>query len=380
MLLLYRDFGKLDWKVSSLGFGCMRLPIDQSESGSGNIDDKEAMRMVRHAIDQGVTYLDSAYRYHNGGSEIFVGKALKDGYRDKVKVATKAPMPLIKTAADYDRILDEQLKKLDMDYIDYYLFHGLGKKGFELIKEQDIFAHAEAAQKAGKIGHLGFSFHETYDSLVEIIDGYNKWALCQVQYNFMDTEYQAGTKGVQYAASKGLAVVVMEPLRGGKLTRPIKEVSDCLERHGYKGTMADLALRWVWNQPEVSVILSGMSTMDQVVENLATADNSAPGSMSKDELALVKELEAVYRRRTGIPCTACGYCVPCPQGIDIPGVIRYYNEGTIYDAFDDAKRAYNMFGGAAGKCVQCKECEEKCPQSVPVSEWMPKIKEIFEPA
>ena len=376
----YRNFGRLDWKVSALGFGCMRLPTENGDPNNANISEGEARRIIYHAIDNGVNYLDTAYRYHSGGSEIFLGKALKNGYRDKVRLATKAPMPMIKSAGDYDRILDEQLKKLDMDYIDFYLFHGLSKANWETVVREDLLARAEAAQKAGKIGHIGFSFHDSYEALTEIINGYDKWALCQIQYNLMDENLQAGTKGLEFAASKGLAVVVMEPLRGGKLTRPIKEVTDCLEKAGYQGSLANLALRWVWNHPEVAVVLSGMTAMEQVQENLATVDQALPGTMGKGDLALVKEVEAIYRQRTGIPCTACSYCMPCPQGINIPSTINFYNEGVIYNYFNESKRLYALFGGGAGKCVQCKECEGKCPQSIPVSEWMPKIRDVFETA
>ena len=373
----YRKFGSLDRQVSALGFGCMRLPTDNGDPNSANITESEASRMIRHAIDSGVNYVDTAYRYHSTNSEVVVGRVLKDGYRDKVSVATKAPMPMIKTAADYDRILDEQLKKLDMDHIDYYLFHGLSKLNWKTVVDEDLIGRAEAAQKAGKIGHIGFSFHDTYEALVELIDGYDKWAMCQIQYNLMDENNQAGTKGLEYAAAKGLAVVVMEPLRGGKLSRPIKEVTACMEKYGYQGTMADLALRWVWNHPEVATVLSGMTTMDQVVENLATVEKALPGTLSEEEKALVKEIEAVYRQRAGIPCTGCGYCKPCPQGIDIPRTLNFYNEGAIYDYYNESKRVYALFGGDAAKCVACKECEPKCPQDIPISEWMVKVDETL---
>ncbi|MCL1848348.1 MAG: aldo/keto reductase [Clostridiales bacterium] len=376
----YRKFGKLDMEVSALGFGCMRLPTANDDPNNADITENEAFRLIHHAIDNGVNYFDSAYRYHSGSSEVVLGKAMKNGYRHKVQIATKAPMPMIKTAADYDRILDEQLKKLDMDYIDFYLFHGLSRNNWALVREQDLIARAEAAQKAGKIRHIGFSFHDTFEAFEEIITGYDKWDVCQVQYNLMDENNQAGIRGLKLAASKGVGVIIMEPLRGGKLSRPVNEVTTRMEKHGYTGTLAELAFRWVWNHPEVSVVLSGMSTMAQVEENLATADKALPGNMDEDALALVKEIEAIYRERPGIPCTACRYCMPCPQGVNIPTTLNFYNEGMIYDYYNESKRLYPLFGGNAGKCIQCKECEEKCPQTIPISEWMPKIKEIFEPS
>ena len=373
----YRKFGKLDWEASVLGFGCMRLPTIENNPNSPNIDEKETFRMIHHAIDNGLNYLDSAYRYHSRASEVVLGKALKGSYRDKVRIATKCPMPMVSVAADYDKLLDEQLKKLDVDYIDFYLFHGLGKETWDLVVEQDILSRAEAAQKAGKIGHIGFSFHDSYEVFENIVTGYDKWAMCQVQYNFMDEDFQAGTKGIELAASRGLAVVAMEPLRGGKLSRPIKEASALMEKHGYQGTLADLAFRWVWNHPEITVALSGMTTMQQLEENLASAENAKAKSLSEKDLQLVKEIEAAYRERSGIPCTACNYCMPCPQGIPIPRTIGFYNEGVVYDYFDESKRLYALFDGGADKCVQCKECEGKCPQAIPISDWMSKISVIF---
>jgi len=371
----FRKFGKLDWQASSLGFGCMRLPTDSGDPNSPNITESEAFAILRHAIDSGVNYLDTAYRYHSTNSERVVGRALKGGYRDKVRIATKSPVSMIKTAAEYDKILDEQLQKLDVDHIDFYLFHGLGRQTWGMVQQEGILARAEAAQKAGKIGHLGFSFHEGYDSFEEIINGYDHWAMCQVQYNIMDEENQAGTKGVKLAASKDIAVVAMEPLRGGKLATPVKEVITCMEKYGYQGTIADLALRWVWNHPEVTIALSGMSTMEQVKENLASADRGLPGALSKDELSLLDEVKKIYMQRPGVPCTNCSYCLPCPQGVNIPRTLGFYNEGLVYDYFEEPKRVYAIFGGDAAKCIQCGECEPKCPQSIPIGEFMIKAHE-----
>ena len=373
----YRKFGTLDWEASVLGYGCMRLPTAENDPNSPNITESEAFRLIHHAIDSGVNYFDSAFGYHSGQSEVVLGKAVKGAYRDKVRIATKCPMPQVKTAADYDRLLDQQLKKLDMDYIDFYLFHGLGKAGWDLILEQDILAHAEAAQKAGKIGHIGFSSHESYENFEEIITGYDKWAMCQIQYNIIDEFNQAGRKGVELAASRGIAVVVMEPLRGGKLGTPIKEVADLMQARGYTGKLADLAFRWVWNQPEITLALSGMTTMEVLEENLATADIARPNALSMDEMNLVHEIRDVYAQQSGVPCTSCSYCMPCPQGVHIPRAIGFYNEGLIYNYFEEPKRLYGLFGGNAHLCVQCKECEGKCPQSIPISEVMEKCIEVF---
>jgi len=373
----YRKFGKLDWEASILGYGCMRLPTDENDPNSPNITENEAFRLIHHAIDNGVNYLDSGYRYHDGKSEIVLGKALKGGYREKVKIATKCFMQMVKTAADYDRMLDDQLKKLDVEMIDFYLFHGLNKNNWGIVMDQDILAHAEAAKKAGKIGHIGFSCHDNNENFEELIKGYDNWDMCMVQYNFMDEQNQAGRKGVELAASRGIAVVAMEPLRGGKLGTPIKEVADLMQKRGYSGTLANLAFRWVWNQPEVAIALSGMTTMAQVEENLAIAETAQPNMLSDEEMSLIQDIRAIFEARPGVPCTSCSYCMPCPQGVLITMALRFYNEGLIYDYFDEPKRLYSLFGGNADICTQCKECESKCPQSIPISELMPKIDAAF---
>ena len=373
----YRKFGKLDWQASTLGYGCMRLPTDENDPNSPNITEKEAFRLIHYAIDNGVNYLDSAYRYHSGKSEIVLGKALKGGYREKVKVATKCFMHIVKTAADYDRLLDEQLKKLDVEMIDFYLFHGLSKDSWDLVMQEDILAHAEAAKKAGKISHIGFSSHEQNENFEMLIKAYDNWDICQVQYNFIDEENQAGRKGVELAASRNIAVVAMEPLRGGKLGIPIKEVADLMQKRGYTGKLADLALRWVLNQPEVTVALSGMTTMAQVEENLATVENAQPHMLRDDELSLIREIKAIYEKRPGVPCTSCSYCMPCPHGVHIPMALNFYNEGLIYDYYDEPRRLYAIFGGNADACTNCKECEPKCPQSIQISDLMPKIDAVL---
>ncbi len=262
----YRRFGKLDWKVSALGFGCMRLPTIGEDRA--NIDEEKATAMVRYAIDHGVNYVDTAYPYHGGESERFVGRVLKDGYREKVHLATKMPMWAIQDASDPDRILNEQLEKLQVDYIDFYLFHGLRKPRWETVKQFDLLGWAEKALADGRIRHLGFSFHDNFDVFKEIIDSSDLWTFCQVQYNYVDINNQAGRKGVQYAASQGLGVVVMEPLLGGRLVDPPDPVKEIWDTAPVQRKPADWALQWVWNQPEVSVVLSGMNTMQHVTENV----------------------------------------------------------------------------------------------------------------
>jgi uncharacterized protein len=373
----YRKFGKLDWPVSALGFGCMRLPTKKNASGKESIDMPEATRMVRFAIDNGLNYLDSAYVYHNGESETFIGQALQDGYRDKVHIGTKLPMFNMTRADQFDEMLNTQLKRLQTDHIDCYLFHGLDSEAWnQKVLPWNLLAKAEAFQREGKIRHLGFSFHGPVEDLIEIIDGYPKWDFCQIQYNYMDIDYQAGTRGLRYAAERGLAVIVMEPLLGGKLASPPSDIAAIMSAADASRSPADWALQWVWDQPEVSLVLSGMSTMEQVEQNLAAADKSRIGLFVKHDQDVIATARSLFQGRKAVPCTACGYCMPCPNGVDIPGNFRTYNEGIIYDRMSDARRQYARFVAndeKASQCIQCRICEDKCPQKILISEWMPKV-------
>ena len=374
----YRKFGKLDWRVSALGFGCMRLPTVGEDSK--NIDEPEATRMLRYAIDHGVNYVDTAYPYHGGNSERVVGRVLKDGYREKVRLATKLPCWEVKVSEDFDRLLNEQLEKLQTDHIDFYLLHALNKKSWDKVRDLDVLKWAEGVIAGGRIGHLGFSFHDEYQVFQEILDAYDGWAFCQIQYNYMDIENQAGTKGLEYAVSKGLAVVIMEPLLGGKLVNPPDPIQALWDTAANKRAPADWALQWLWSQPEVSVVLSGMSAMEQVEQNVVSAGASTIKALTSEELALIGQVRAKYQEICPIPCTKCDYCMPCPNGVDIPGNFGVYNEGAMYEKPDQARQAYNMWIAEekrASACIQCRECEEKCPQSIRISEWMPRVHEVL---
>jgi predicted aldo/keto reductase-like oxidoreductase len=382
----YRKFGKLDFEVSALGFGCMRLPTKDGDGS--NIDEAEATRMLHYAIDHGVNYLDTAHPYHGGNSERFLGRALKGGYRDKVKLATKMPIWNVESAADFDKFLNEQLERLQLDYVDFYLLHALGKDSWHRLRDLGVTDWAEQAIAGGRFRHLGFSFHEDPEALKEIVEEYDKWAMCLMQHNYMDIENQAGTEGLRYVASRGLAVAIMEPLLGGKLVKapqPIQEIWDTTEN---KRPPVEWALQWLWNQPEVSVVLSGMSTMQHIEENVAIAKRSAINILTEAEASLFDQVRDKYQELSPIPCTQCGYCLPCPEGVDIPGNLGTYNHGIMYEAPDASRGYYKWLGDwfAAGNfeqdvrafaCVQCSECEEKCPQDIPISQWMPVIHQVL---
>jgi uncharacterized protein len=377
----YRPFGRLDFQVSALGFGAMRLPVIDGDQGK--INEPEAVGMIRYAIDQGVNYVDTAWPYHEGRSEGVVGKALRDGYRDKVKLATKSPARLVKTAEDFDRFLNEQLKRLQTDHLDFYLLHGLNKRTWPKVRDLDVFTWAEKTMKKGKFLHLGFSFHDEFEVFKEIVDAYDRWTFCQIQYNFMDIEYQAGTRGLQYAADKGLAVVVMEPIRGGQLAkRPPESVTQLWESASKKRSPAEWALQWVWNHPEVSTVLSGMTAMDQVIENVEAAGRSGPETLTEEELSLIGRVRDEYRKKSPIPCTGCRYCLPCPNEVNIPGILGLYNDTMMYE---DPKRMQRLYqiriqeGERADQCLECKECEDLCPQEIAISDWIKKADELLDP-
>lgn len=376
----YRKFGKLDWKVSALGFGAMRLPtIGGNQS---NIDEPQAIQMIRYAIDHGVNYLDTAYMYHNGNSERVVGKALKDGYREKIRLATKMPARMIEKAEDFDRIFNDQLEKLQVKNLDFYLFHGLRKDVWSKVRDLGITKWAEKKMAQGYFNHLGFSFHDEYDVFKGILDDYDNWTFCQLQYNFMDVNFQAGRRGVELAASKGMGVVVMEPLRGGRLAKtppePVARVWDSAPR---KQTPIEWAFQWVWNQPEISLALSGMSATAQVEENITVAERFGQVRLTADEVALIDRARQAYQGLNPIPCTGCNYCMPCPNGVDIPRNFAIFNEAKMWDDIRSGRMRYSGQGPQGGltpdqradQCLECGECLEACPQAIEIPDWMKKV-------
>ena len=358
----YRSFGKTGLRVSALGFGAMRFPCRTD----GRVDDTAAVGMLRSAIDQGLSYVDTAYFYHDGHSEEVVGKALKDGYRDKTYVATKSPLSLLKSADDFDRCLEKQLRRLEIETIDFYLLHAVNRDYWRnIVLKFGLLEKMERARQAGKIRHIGFSFHDDWPTFRDVIDGYGGWEFCQIQLNYVDTDHQAGLQGLEYAASKGLGVVVMEPLLGGKLAAPPAAVAACLPPCR---TPVEAALDFLWDRPEVSLILSGMSTPQQVDDNLAYADRSAPGMLTPEDRRRYPEAKRVYETMALVPCTGCSYCIPCPFGVQIPQVFEAYNR-TVADA-DGARERYAMLEGRADLCRACGKCQRVCPQHILVSEQM----------
>ncbi|NLD74345.1 MAG: aldo/keto reductase [Chloroflexi bacterium] len=373
----YRKFGKQDWHVSALGMGCMRLPTIGGDSAK--IDEPEALRMLHHAIEHGVNYLDTAYPYHGGNSERVLGKGLQGGYRERVRVATKLPTWLVKGPEDFDRLLNEQLGKLQTDHIDVYLLHSLNAESWKRVLEHDVLESAAKAQQDGRIGALGFSFHDSVDAFKTIVDGYDDWAMCQIQYNYMNEEEQAGTEGLLYAAERGLAVVIMEPLLGGRLANSPAAVRRIWEAAPPERSAVEWALQWLWNKPEVTSVLSGMSTMGQLEENLAIAARSGVGVISAAEEEVVARARDAYAGLAPIPCTGCEYCMPCPSGVKIPTNFSIYNEGNMYAEPEAARRHYARLeeGARASACVACRQCEEHCPQGILISEWMPTVHAVL---
>jgi uncharacterized protein len=365
----YRTVPKNGDKLSALGFGAMRLPL-KGES----IDEERAINQIRYAIDNGVNYVDSAPPYHSGESEKLLGKALLDGYRKKVKIATKLTPFMLNKAEDMDKMLNKQLQKLQTDHIDYYLLHGLEEYSWKKLQCFGALKFLDKAKADGKIINVGFSFHGDQKTFKEIVDA-NDWVMCQIQYNFLDEQVQAGTKGLKYAASKNLAVMIMEPLRGGALASNLPpKVQQIYDDAKVKRSAAEWGLRWVWNHPEVTVVLSGMNDEKQVAENIGVAETALPGSMNAAQLAVIKRVAQAYRLLVKVPCTGCQYCMPCPQGVNIPGNFSVYND---YCMFGDQEKSREMYalilmGGFTGEpsdaslCVDCKKCMERCPQHIAI--------------
>lgn len=375
----YHKFGKDDIQVSALGFGAMRLPLKSADPG--DIDLPLVIEMIRLAVDNGVNYIDTAYGYHNGKSETAVGQALRDGYRVKVRLATKLPYWAVNTPEDMDRIFAEQLARLETGKIDYYLLHALSKTAWDKLKGFNVLDWARTLKNAGQIGSLGFSFHDGPDVFKQIVDEHD-WDFCQIQYNYMDTENQAGTQGLEYAASKNIPVVVMEPLRGGSLANPPENICQIFQRSGITRSPAEWGLLWAWSQPGVSIVLSGMSNLQQVKDNLTIAENADFHKLSEAELKVISEVKKAYMDSKAINCTQCGYCMPCTYGVNIPANFAVYNEAERYNNYNSPKWQYvNRLKDEerASACTGCQRCLLKCPQKLEIPDLLEKVHKALKP-
>ncbi|RDC49036.1 aldo/keto reductase, partial [Acinetobacter sp. RIT592] len=363
--------------ISILGFGCMRFPqID------GEIDEGKTIEMVRYAIDNGVNYIDTAYPYHNGESEIVVGKILKDGYRERVNLATKLPSWEINSREDMDKYFNEQLKKLQTEQIDFYLIHALDKGLWENLVENNIFDFLNEIKKSKKVRYVGFSFHDKYEVFKEIIDSYD-WDFTQIQYNYLDEESQAGTKGLEYASEKDMGVIIMEPLRGGKLANNLpNDILEIINKSDSKKSPAQWAFKFLYNKPEIGIVLSGMSNIEQVIDNIRICnEDGAADSMNLENEKVIEALRDTLKSKIKINCTDCKYCMPCPNGVNIPACFECLNNSSMFNDIEGIKN--NMYKYLieqdvdASKCIECGKCEKSCPQHIDIINKLKKVKETF---
>jgi hypothetical protein len=362
----YRTMGKLGIEASAFGLGCMRF--NGEASGDSTIDEQKAIRLIRQAIDGGVTYLDTAYVYLDKTSETVLGKALRDGYRDRVTIATKMPMEHVHNREEMEALLESELKKLQTDHIDFYLMHGINKEKWEYFQSIGAPEFFNDMKKAGKIRYKCFSFHGPYDDFEFILKDWD-WDMVQIQYNFMDINNQAGTKGLELAGSLGIPVVIMEGLLGGRLAKAPVNVQALYDAFPVKRSPVEWAFRWLCNHPEVSVVLSGCNEAVQIADNLRIFDSVDKGIMTEEEMKLIDDVRDAYISRTKIGCTGCRYCMPCPNGVDIPGIFSAWNKYSLYGADPKSDWDFNMIirnNKGADKCVACGACEAACPQHLSI--------------
>lgn len=368
----YREFGATGVEVSALGFGCMRLPVIDGDGD--RIDEQKAIDLVRYGIDNGINYLDTAYFYHGGNSESFVGKVIKDGYRDLVYIATKLPLGEVNCEEDVERLFNTQLERLGIDSVDFYLLHAVNNDSWDnKVVKFDILSKLEKFKEQGKIKHLGFSFHDDLWVFKKVIDAYDGFEFCQIQFNYIDTDYQAGIEGLEYASSKGLGVIVMEPLLGGKLANP----ADCVKNQlSADRTPVEWALDFVWNRPEVSMLLSGMGSMQMVEDNLGYADKAQPGMLSESDLENLANAKKAFDGMNLVPCTGCEYCMPCPAGVEISRVFSAFNN-ISEGGRRLVKEIYPDIESNASLCKKCGKCEAACPQHIKIADTLRMVRNSF---
>jgi predicted aldo/keto reductase-like oxidoreductase len=379
--MLYRKLGQTGIDLSILGFGCMRLPMIDNKPEK--IDYAKASALLHMAIDQGVNYVDTAYFYHaavfgqRGESEPFVGTALSGSWRQKVNLATKMPLFYLHRKEQMEQFLNEQLGRLKTDYLDFYLLHGLNGEMWDKMLGLGVLEFLDRKKAEGKIRFPAFSFHGKVDDFIRICDAYD-WAFAQIQYNYMDIDFQAGYQGLKYAADKGMGVVAMEPLRGGKLAQTLPpEMMAVFNAAAIKRSPAEWALRFVWNEAGVSSLLSGMNSLDQVTENIRAAESGLANSLSREELAMFDQLRTAMSVKIKADCTACRYCMPCASGVDIPDVLAAINRAAIWNDPNPWLSGYSRIDGKADKCSDCKACEGVCPQGLPISDLMKEAVVMF---
>ncbi len=369
-----RKLENLGIETSLLGFGCMRFPV----TAEGKIDEPEAERMLDKAIAAGVNYIDTAYPYHNGDSEPFVGRVLKKYDRHSFYLATKLPCWNVSKKEDAERIFEEQLTRLQTDYIDFYLMHALSGDSFRKMAELGVVEVLERLKAEGRIKYLGFSFHDSYEAFEEILC-YRDWDFCQIQLNYMDAESQAGLKGYRLTEERNVPLVIMEPVKGGSLAAFAEDITGKFRALDPEASVASYALRWVGSLPNVKVILSGMSTMEQVEDNLKTFTDFR--SLSDEETKTIDDVVALIRSRVQNGCTACRYCMPCPAGVDIPGNFRVWNTYHMYQNYNMVKNSWEKNLGdekQAKNCIKCGKCEKACPQKLHIREDLEKVQADME--
>ncbi|WMJ78833.1 MULTISPECIES: aldo/keto reductase [unclassified Sedimentibacter] len=362
-------------ELSILGFGCLRLPSNETE----------AISLIRSAIEQGINYFDTAYVYQAGKNEVLLGKALTDGYRERVKIATKLPPYMVNSLNRAVKIFETQLDSLRTECIDYYLLHMLTDKAmFDKMVSLGVMEWLEEEKKKGTIKNLGFSFHGSKIDFEMIVKSYD-WDFCQIQYNYMDEYNQAERSGLELAYSLNIPVIIMEPLRGGKLVTNLpEEVISAFNDFDEKRSPAEWALRWVWNHKEVTVVLSGMNAESQLAENIDTAQSAHAGSLSFEELRVYDEVKKIMAEKTKIPCTACGYCMPCPHGVNIPGCFSAYNDKYLLSGKRFRWKYVQTLGGFSSKsafasqCVECGKCEVHCPQKIEIRKELKNVSKEME--
>jgi len=376
--MLYRKLGSTGIDVSVLGFGCMRLPV--INGSYSQIDEEKAREMLLYALNNGINYLDTAYPYHNGASETFLGEALTDEQRENVYIATKIPSWNINKREDLDHYLEKQLQRLQTESIDFYLVHSLNRNYWPRLENAGLLEFLDDCKMDGRIKFNGFSFHDDLEFFMETVDLY-EWDICQIQLNFMDESYQAGREGLRYASSMDMGIVIMEPLRGGVLANYVPEsVQSVWDEADVKREPAEWALRYLWNYKEIDTVLSGMSSLEQLKENIKYSAEGHADSLSEDDKFLIKEASRAYRENKGVDCTACGYCMPCPEGVNIPDCFMHYNYATMLNDPENAQMHYMTLlkdEEKASRCIECGECEMICPQMVDIKEKLKQVVKAF---